>query len=269
MDHLLQLYTRASLEARASGGDQTVFGTNFGRFMTGLKEYTSGMVGNNVFGFNNKVSKVRTKEDYMAVRNATVYRPLHLAARTTMLQLTEVIEANFKAQQDIEKRVFAPWRALLANFLTNPDSLSKLYNVDDLKEGKMIAFVDIEEIHKDVKKVYSPSKTQATDKFGTLYRNSNEWVEVCKKITNLNEEAVRLNFENIVKQAEELNEMAGRLADYIAERPDEYKPSSSTMQILAEGSYMIGRELEYLGATGSMLDAISGAIASTADELKK
>tara|TARA_B100001057_G_scaffold463613_1_gene517980 strand:- start:199694 stop:200503 length:810 start_codon:yes stop_codon:yes gene_type:complete len=269
VDHLTKLYQRASLEARTDATDQTVFGVQFVRFIEGIKDFTNGMVGNGVFGFTGQVERVRSKEDYMAVRNTTVYRPLHLAARTTMLQLAEVIEENFKLQKDIESRVFAPWRAVLANFLTNPSELKKLYDVDELKKGKLIDFVDIADIHKDVKKVYSPSNSQATDTFGNLYRNYKEWEETCKIVAKLNEEAIRLNFEGIVRQAEELNEMAGRLADHISESPEEYEISKSAQQLLAEASYMVGRELEYLGSTGAMLDSISGAIASTADILKK
>jgi len=269
VDHLINLYQRASLEARADVEDQTIFGTHLGRFIDGLKEYTTGMVGNGIFSFNGQLQKVRSKEDYMAIRSKTVYRPIHLNSKATMAELVELVKENFEAQQDIEKRIFGPWRAILANFLTNPSALQAIYDVKELHKGKLFKLTPLDSMEKKLKKIYNPTKSQPTDSFGNLYRNSNEWTDTCRTMVKLNEEAIKFNFADIISQAEEINELASKLADNIFNNPDDYQVSNSAMDLLTEGSYLIGKELEFLGATGSMMDSISGAIASTADVLKK
>lgn len=269
MDHLNKLYQRASLEARTDHANQSIFGTHLGRFIEGLQEFTGGIMGNGIFGFNGKLERVRSKEDYMALRNTTVYRPIHLNPRTPMVDFIGIVKANFEAQQDISTRIFAPWRGILSNFLTNPGELEKIYDVKDLTKGKLFKLSPLSDMEKDLKKAYNPSKSQPTDAFGKLYRNAGEWTTTCNIMVKLNEEAIRLNFADLIEQAEEINKLASRLADNIFNNPDEYVVSPSVMELLTEGSYIIGKELEFLGATGSMMDSISGAIASTVDVLKK
>jgi len=267
--NLNQLYQRASLEARTDSKDQSVFGAHLGRFIKGLTEFTDGLTGNGVFGFNPDLKRVSSKEDYMAVRNKNVYRPIHLKSGTSMVDFVELIKSNFEAQEDLEKRVLAPWRGILANFLTNPGELGKIYDIKELTKGKLFKLSPLEDMEKDLKKVYNPNSSQPTEMFGKLYRNAAEWKDTCNITAKLNERAVALNFASLIEQATELNEMASRLADNIFNNPEEYATSKSAMQLLTEGSYIIGKELEFLGATGSMLDAISGAVASTTDVLKK
>lgn len=258
-----------SLEARADVSDYNIFGTQFSRFIEGLKNHSVGIVGNNIFGFNSSLSIVKTKEDFMSIRHKTVYRPLNLASKSKMLDFTKVVKDNFDAQSDIETRVLAPWRGILANFLTNPETLNMLYNVKDLDNGKLIKFTDVAKLNKAVKKVFTASNTQPTAAFGDLYGNVKEWTEVTKTTAQLNEDVVSLDFNGIVSQINELYEMADRLAGYIGSGDERYTASRSALELLTEASYKVGQELEFLGATGTMLDTLSGAIASTIEVLKK
>lgn len=258
-----------SLEARADVSDHSIFGTQFAKLIEGLKNHSKGIVGNNIFSFNTDIGKVSTKEDYMAIRNKPVYRPIHLSSKAKMIDYVKVVEDNFEAQQDIEKRVLSPWHGILANFLTNPETLSKLYNVKDLENGKLIKFTDVEKLTKSVSRVHSSEVAQPTADFGDLYSNAKEWSEVYKTTGILNEEVLRLNFSSIISQINKLYEMADKLAGYIASDDNRYTASGSALELLTEASFLVGKELELLGATGSMLDSLSGAIASTVEILKK
>lgn len=269
VDKINQLYQRVSLEARADTNDQSIFGTQFGRLVEGLKNHATGLVGNNVFGFNSNLGNINTNEDYMNIRNVSVYRPMHLAARAKMIDYVKAVKANFEAQRDIEVRILAPWRGMLANFLTNPNTLSNIYDPADLKNGKLIKFTDLDKLKANLKKVHTASKTQPTETFGNLYSNVKEWGEVTKTTGKLNEEVVRLNFEGIVRQIDELYDMAGRLAENIGSGDERYQSSKSALALLADASFMVAQELEFLGATGTMLDSLSGSIASTVEVLKK
>lgn len=269
MDHLNQLFQRVSLEARVSDNNQVTFGSHFGKLVDGLTNHATGMLGNNIFSFNGDLGKVSSKGEYMAIRTVTVYRPIHLRKKTSMLDFAEAVKEVIEAQEDIESRVLAPWRAILSNFLTNPTELQRIYDTKDLKNGKLMKFTDLEALEKKLKKVYDASSNQVTDSFGDLYGNHSEWKETTKITAALNEQTARMGFKSIVGQIEELHAMAGRLAGYIASDDERYKASPTALQLLNQGSFSVGKELEFLGASGAMLQALSGAIASTLEALKK
>lgn len=269
MDHLNQLFQRVSLEARVSEANHGSFGTHFGKLVEGLTDHATGMMGNNIFSFNPDLGKVSSNGEYMAVRTVTVYRPIHLRKKVSMLDFAEAVKEVIEAQEDIESRVLAPWRAILSNFLTNSQELQRIYDVKDLRNGKLMKFTDLDSLEKKLKKVYDAGSNQATDSFGDLYGNHKEWKETAKITAELNEQTAKMGFKSIIGQIEELHGMAGRLAEYVKSGDERYKASPTALELLTEGSFAVGKELEFLGASGALLNALSGSIASTLDVLKK